>query len=129
MKVKLIGITVQDQDKALRFYTEVLGFVKKLDMPAGPYRWITVVSPEAPHEIEVALEPDANPAARAYQEAMHQQGIPLLTLTVDDLQKEFERLTKLGVVFTVPPTKTDWGASATLDDTCGNLVWLMQVAS
>ena len=119
---------VDDQDKALRFYTEVLGFVKKTDFPVGGgFRWITVVSPEGPDDVELTLEPNGNPASKTYQEALHKQGIPLTAFAVDDVQKEFERLKSLGVTFTVEPTKTGPATIAVFDDTCGNLIQIFQV--
>src|SRR5688572_4309613 len=100
MKIKLTSIMVDDQAKALRFYTDVLGFQKKQDFPVGEYRWITVVSPDGPTEVELALEPNANPAAKVFQEAMFAQGIPLAAFEVDDIQAEFARLSGHGVAFT-----------------------------
>src|SRR5215207_2539428 len=99
MKIRLTSIMVDDQDKALRFYTEVFGFVKKREIPAGEFRWLTVVSPEGPDDVELSLEPNANPAGRTFQEAMLRQGIPITAFQVDDLDAEFTRLTGLGVVF------------------------------
>ena len=127
MKVKLTSVMVDDQEKALRFYTEVLGFVRKTDFPVGGgYRWITVVSPEGPGDVELTLEPNANPASKTYQKALHEQGIPLTAFAVDDVQKEFKRLTKLGVKFTVEPTQTGPVTIAVFDDTCGNLIQIYQ---
>ena len=97
MKIKLTSIMVDNQDKALKFYTEIFGFVKKHDIPVGEYRWLTVVSPEGPDDLELSLEPNANPAGKAFQEAIFKQGIPIAAFEVDDLQKEFKRLTGLGV--------------------------------
>ncbi|REJ32692.1 MAG: glyoxalase [Bacillota bacterium] len=99
MRIKLTSLFVDDQDKALKFYTEVLGFLKKNDFPVGEARWITVVSPEEPDGVELALEPNDNPAARAYQKAIYDQGIPAAVFFVEDLQAEYDRLKKLGVVF------------------------------
>lgn len=127
MQIKLTSVFVADQDKALKFYTEILGFVKKADFPAGKYKWLTVVSPESPADIELALEPNENPAARTFQKALFEQGIPLTAFAVEDMQKEYERLTKLGVVFTMPPTKTAGPTIAVFNDTCGNLIQLFQV--
>ena len=127
MRIEITSVFVDDQDKALSFYTEVLGFVKKRDLPAGDYRWLTVVSAEAPEGVELLLEPNANPAAVQYQRAIFEQGIPALTLRVDDIQAEFERMTALGVRFAMPPTKTAGATLAMFDDTCGNLVQLFQV--
>ena len=126
MKIKLTSAMVDDQDKALKFYTEVLGFVLKMNIPAGEYRWITLASPEETEGVQLSLEPNAHPAVKVFQKAMMDSGIPLVAFHVDDLEKECARLVKLGVEFTAPPTKAEWGASATLNDTCGNLVILMQ---
>ncbi len=126
MKIKLSSVLVNNQEKALKFYTEVLGFVKKTDIPVGEFRWLTVVSPEEPEGAELVLEPNANPAAKTFQEAIHKQGIPLTAFMVDDMQKEHERLTKLGVKFTMDPTKTEGPTIAVFDDTCGNLIQIFQ---
>lgn len=127
MKIKLSSVMVNDQDKALRFYTEVLGFVKKTDIPVGPARWITVVSPEGPDDIELVLEPNGNPASQVYQKALYEQGIPLTAFAVDDVQKEFERLKGLGVTFTMEPTEVGpQTIVAVFDDTCGNLIQIFQ---
>ena len=127
MRIKLTSVMVDDQAKGLRFYTEVFGFVAKRDIPVGEYRWITVVSPEAP-DVELALEPNANPAAKAFQQAMFQQGIPLAAFEVTDLAAEFKRLTARGVVFTVEPTDAGPVRIAVFTDTCGNLIQLYQPA-
>src|ERR1700704_1089825 len=100
MRIKLTSIMVDDQDKALRFYTEVLGFRKKHEIPVGEYRWITVISPEGPADIELSLEPNANPAAKTFQQAMFSQGIPLAAFEVVDIEGDYARLKRLGVVFT-----------------------------
>ncbi len=121
MKIKLSKVYVYDQDKALKFYTEVLGFVKKKDVTAGGYRWLTVVSPEEPEGTELVLELNDNPAARAYQKAIFEQGIPLIAFAVDDVEKEYERMKNLGVVFTQKPTKMVVNL-AVFDDSCGNLI-------
>src|SRR5262247_717953 len=126
MRIKLTSIMVDDQAKALRFYTEVAGFEKKQDFPVGEYRWLTVVSPEGPDDLELSLEPNANPAGKAFQEAIFKQGIPIAAFQVDDLQKEFKRLTSLGVVFTQEPTQAGPVAIAVCSDTCGNLIQLYQ---
>ena len=126
MRIKLTSIIVDDQDKALRFYTEVFGFVKKVEIPVGEYRWLTVVSPEGPPDVELSLEPNANPAAKTFQEAMFRQGIPLTAFEVDDIAKEFRRLKGLGVVFTQDPTQAGPVTIAICADTCGNLVQLYQ---
>lgn len=130
MRIKLTSLFVDDQDKALKFYTEVLGFLKKNDFPVGEARWIRVVSPEEPDGVELALEPNDNPAARAYQKAIYDdQGIPAAVFFVEDLQAEYDRLKKLGVVFRTEPTRTEAGVYAVLDDTCGNLIQLFQVTA
>lgn len=126
MKIKLTSVMVGDQEKALRFYTEVLGFVKKTEFPVGDFKWLTVVSPEGPDDIELALEPNANPAARTFQKEMFEQGIPLAAFAVADIEKEYERMTKAGVVFRTKPTKTGPVTIAVFDDTCGNLIQLYQ---
>jgi predicted enzyme related to lactoylglutathione lyase len=127
LKIKLNSIFVDNQNKAFKFYTEVLGFVKKNDIPIGEFKWLTVVSPDGPDDIELVLEPNANPAAKTYQEAIFKQGIPCTAFAVDDIQKEYERLKELGVVFTMEPTKTGPVTLAVFDDTCGNLIQLYQV--
>ena len=126
MKIKLSSVIVNDQDKALQFYTDVLGFIKKNDFPAGEARWLTVVSPQGPDDIELLLEPNINPAAKTYQKALYQQGIPLTAFSVEDIQNEYERMKNLGVVFTMTPTKTGEVTIAVFDDTCGNLIQLYQ---
>ena len=126
MRIKLTSIMVDDQEKALRFYTDVLGFNKKHDIPVGEYRWITVVSPEGPDDLELALEPNANPAGKAFQEAMFTQGIPIAAFEVSDLAGEFSRLTGRGVAFTKKPTSAGPVMLAVFADTCGNLIQLHQ---
>jgi len=126
VRSKLHSIIVDDQDRALNFYTEVLGFEKKHDMPAGEYRWITVVSPEGPEGVEVSLEPNAHPASKAFQAALLADGIPLTAFEVDDVQAEFERLRGLGVVFTQDPTPAGPVTIAVFADTCGNLIQIYQ---
>ncbi len=126
MKIKLNSIFVDDQDKALKFYTEVLGFVKRTEFPVGEFKWLTVVSPEEPDGTELVLEPDDNPAARAFKKALFEQGIPLTAFEVEDIQKEYERLKKMGVVFSMEPTKTGPVTVAVFDDTCGNLIQIAQ---
>src|SRR5262245_554580 len=121
LKIKLTSIMVDDQAKALAFYTEALGFEKKQDFPVGEYRWITVVAPGR-EDLELALEPNGNPAAKAFQQAMFGQGIPLAAFEVDDLAGEFARLTKRGVAFTQPLTAMGPVQIAVLSDTCGNLI-------
>ena len=124
MQIKLTGIFVDDQDKALKFYTDVLGFVKKMDFSAGSYRWLTVVSPEEPEGVQLVLESNNghNPAAKTYQSEIFRHGIPAANFFVGDVQKEYERLKKHGVTFTKEPTKTTGSTIAVLDDTCGNLI-------
>ena len=126
MRIKLTSIMVDDQDKALRFYTEVLGFRKKHDIPVGEYRWITVTSPEGPDDLELALEPNANPAGKTFQEAMFSQGIPLTAFEVTDIASEFARLMQKGVAFTLQPTPAGAVTIAVFADTCGNLIQLYQ---
>jgi catechol 2,3-dioxygenase-like lactoylglutathione lyase family enzyme len=126
MKIFITCVFVDDQAKALKFYTEVLGFVKKTDMPAGEFRWLTVVSPEGPADVELLLEPSANPAARTYQKAIYEQGIPATMFKVTDVQKEYERMKMLGVKFQMPPTKMGPAISTVFDDTCGNLISIAQ---
>src|SRR5882724_8462824 len=126
MKIKLNSIMVDNQDKALKFYTEVLGFVKSKDIPVGEYRWITVVSPDGNPDVELALEPNAKPACKTFQEAMFKQGIPLTAFEVSDLDKEYRRLKSHGVVFSVEPTKAGPITIAVFADTCGNLIQIYQ---
>jgi catechol 2,3-dioxygenase-like lactoylglutathione lyase family enzyme len=126
MKFKVFSVFVDDQDKALNFYTGVLGFVKKSAIPVGQAKWLTVVSPEGPDDIELLLEPNGNPIARTYQEAMFKAGLPVTIFTVEDIQKEYERMKKLGVVFRSEPTKTGPVTVAVFEDTCGNLIQLAQ---
>lgn len=127
MKIKLTGIFVNDQEKALEFYTKILGFVKKLDFPLGEFKWLTVVSPEEPNGTQLLLSPNNNPSAKTYQESIFKQGIGAVVFFVDDIQKEYERLKSLGVVFTMPPTKVPASTIAVFYDTCGNLITLTQV--
>jgi len=126
MRIKLTSIMVDNQDKALTFYSKVLGFVKKHDIPVGEFRWITVVSPEGRDDLELALEPNANPAGRTFQEAIFKQGIPIAAFEVDDMEAEFRRLKGLGVVFTKEPTRAGPVTLAIFSDTCGNLIQLYQ---
>ena len=128
MRIKLTSVMVDDQEKALRFYTQVLGFKKKSDIPVGEYRWITVVSPEGPGDLELALEPNANPAGKMFQEAMFAQGIPLAAFEVTDIAQEFARLTAKGVAFTREPAEAGPVTIAVFADTCGNLIQLYQPA-
>jgi catechol 2,3-dioxygenase-like lactoylglutathione lyase family enzyme len=122
MRINLASVLVDDQDKALRFYTEVLGFKPKTDVPVGEHRWITVVSPEDPDGTELLLEPDAHPAAKPFKEALVADGIPFTSFAVDDVRAEFERLRGLGVRFTQEPTEMGPVTTAVFDDTCGNLI-------
>jgi catechol 2,3-dioxygenase-like lactoylglutathione lyase family enzyme len=124
MRINLASVLVDDQERALRFYTDVLGFVKKTEFPVGEHRWLTVVSPDAPDGVELALEPDEHPAARPFKEALVADGIPFTSFAVDDVQKEYERLTALGVRFTQEPTQMGEMTTAVLDDTCGNLIMI-----
>jgi len=126
MRIKLTSIMVDDQAKALKFYTGVFGFEKKHDIPVGEFRWLTVVSREGRDDLELSLEPNANPAGKAFQEAMFRQGIPICAFEVDDLQKEFDRLKTHGVTFTQKPTQAGPVKIAVCADTCGNLVQLYQ---
>jgi len=119
---------VADQDKALRFYTEVLGFRKNKEFPVGEYKWLTVVSPEVPGDVELSLEPNANPAARTFQEAMFAQSIPLAAFEVSGIQDEYARLKSHGVVFTMPPTSMGPVTIAVFSDTCGNLIQIYEPA-
>ncbi|HEX2074147.1 MAG TPA: VOC family protein [Geodermatophilus sp.] len=122
MRINLASVLVDDQEKALRFYTEVLGFIPKNDVPMGEHRWLTVVSPEDPDGVELVLEPDGHPAARPFKEALVADGIPFTSFAVEDVHAEYERLTGLGVTFTQPPTVMGPVTTAVLDDTCGNLI-------
>ena len=122
MKIKITGVFVDDQDKALRFYTDVLGFVKKTDVGAGGYRWLTVVSPEEPDGTELQLALNTDPAAKTFQQALFQQGKPAAMFYVDDVQREYERMKPLGAEFTMPPTKVTGSTIAMLKDTSGNLI-------
>ncbi|MHA2143426.1 MAG: VOC family protein [Candidatus Thorarchaeota archaeon] len=127
MKIKLTSVFVDDQDKALKFYTEVLGFIKKQDFPVGQFKWLTVVSPEEPDGVELLLEPSDNPATKAFKKALIEQGIPATTFFVDDIQGEYDRMRELGVMFTLEPTEAGSVTIAVFDDTCGNLIQLTQV--
>lgn len=122
MRINLTSVFVDDQEEALRFYTEVLGFVKKHDVPTGEYRWLTVVSPEDPEGTELLLEPSGHPAAKPFKDALVADGIPFTAFAVDDVHAEFERLRGLGVRFTQEPTEMGPVTTAVLDDTCGNLI-------
>ncbi|HKA00746.1 MAG TPA: VOC family protein [Candidatus Solibacter sp.] len=128
MRIKLTSIMVDDQSKALKFYTEVLGFQKKHEIPMGEYRWLTVVSPEGPGDVELSIEPNANPAAKTFQQAMFSQGIPLAAFECADIAADYARLKALGIVFTREPAKMGPVTIAVLSDTCGNLIQLYQPA-
>lgn len=127
LKIKLNSVFVNDQDKALKFYTEVLGFIKKHDVPVGEYKWLTVVSPDEPDGTELLLEPNVNPAAKIYQQEIFKQGIPCTSFSVDDVHAEYESLKILGVKFAMEPTHMGTVTIAILDDTCGNLIQIAQV--
>ena len=122
MKIKLMSVYVDDQDKALKFYTEVLGFVTKMDYTGGSYRWLTVVSPEEPEGTQLQLALNDNPAAKAYQQAKFAQGIPAANFFVGDVREEYARMKQQSATFTKEPTKTTGSTIAVLDDTCGNLI-------
>jgi predicted enzyme related to lactoylglutathione lyase len=128
MKIKLTSIYVDDQDKALRFYTEVLGFAKKADFSNGPYRWLTVASPEEPDGTELQLALNNNPAAKAYQQAIFQQGLPAAMFSTDDVKGDYQRIAARGAAFTMPPTDVTASTIAMVNDTCGNLIQLTQLA-
>jgi predicted enzyme related to lactoylglutathione lyase len=122
MKLKVMNVFVDDQEKALKFYTDVLGFAKKMDFSNGPYRWLTVVSPEEPDGMQLQLALNDNPAAKTYQQAIFEQRTPAANFFVADTEAEYARLKNLGVTFTTEPTKTVGSSIAVLDDTCGNLI-------
>jgi catechol 2,3-dioxygenase-like lactoylglutathione lyase family enzyme len=126
VKITLTSVLVDDQEKALRFYTEKLGFVKKTEVPLGEHRWLTVVGPGDPDGVELVLEPDAHPAAGPFKKALVEDGIPFTSFGVDDVQAEYERLKNAGVTFTQPPVSMGEVTMAVLDDTCGNLIALAQ---
>ena len=128
MRIKVTSVYVDAQEKALRFYTEVLGFVKKTDFSNGPYRWLTVTSPEDPDGIELQLALNDNPAAKAYQQAMFQQGQPAIMFFTDDVKSDYEQIKARGAEFTMPPTQVTGSTIAKLKDTCGNLIQISQVA-
>ena len=126
MKIKLTSVYVDDQEKALRFYTEVLGFIKKADFSNGPFRWLTVGSPEQPDGTELQLALNNNPAAKAYQQALFQQSQPAAMFFTDDIKGDYERIKSFGGEFTMPPTDVTASTIATLKDTCGNLLQLTE---
>jgi predicted enzyme related to lactoylglutathione lyase len=128
MKIKITSLYVDDQEKALRFYTDVLGFAKKADFSNGPYRWLTLASPEDLNGTELQLALNNNPAAKTYQEAMFQQGQPAAMFFTDDVNADYERIKALGAEFTMPPTSVPGSTIAKLNDTCGNLIQLTQLA-
>ena len=128
MKIKLTTVYVNDQERALRFYTEALGFTKKADFSQGPFRWLTVASPEEPDGTQLQLALNDNPAAKAYQQAMFQQGQPAAMFFSDDVKAEYERIKARGAEFTVPPTEVTGSTIAKLNDTCGNLIQITQLA-
>jgi predicted enzyme related to lactoylglutathione lyase len=127
MKIKLTSVYVDDQEKAVRFYTEVLGFVKKADVSQGPFRWLTVASPEDPDGAELQLALNDNPAAKAYQQAILKQGQPAAMFFTDDVQADYERMKARGAEFTMPPTDVTGSKIAQLNDTCGNLIQVTQL--
>jgi catechol 2,3-dioxygenase-like lactoylglutathione lyase family enzyme len=126
VKIHLTSVLVDDQEKALRFYTETLGFLKKTDVPVGEHRWLTVVSPDDPDGTELLLEPDGHPAAKPFKQALVDDGIPFTSFAVDDVNAEYDRLVERGVRFTQQPLAMPTVTTAVLDDTCGNLI---QIAS
>ena len=126
MKIVVTSVLVDDQEKALRFYTDVLGFIKKNDIPMGQFRWLTVVSPGDANGVELVLEPDQHPAAKPFKRALVEDGIPFTSFGVEDVQAEYDRLLKAGVHFTQPPVAMGPVTTAVLDDTCGNLIQIAQ---
>ena len=128
MRIHLSSVIVEDQERALRFYTEVLGFQLKVDLPAGEFRWLTVVSPEDPDGTQLLLEPNAHPAAATYQRALYRSGIPLTSFAVDDIEREVRRLKARGVAFQSEPADVGGAVVAVFDDTCGNLIQIVQVS-
>ena len=128
MKIKLTSVYVDDQDKALRFYTEVLGFNKKTDFSQGPFRWLTVTSPDEPQGTELQLALNNNPAAKAYQQALFQQGQPAVMFFTDDIKGDYTRIKARGAEFAMPPTEVTGSTIAQLNDTCGNLIQITQLA-
>jgi predicted enzyme related to lactoylglutathione lyase len=128
MKIKLTSMYVDDQEQALRFYTDVLGFVKKADVSQGPFRWLTVASPEEPDGTELQLALNDNPAAKTYQQALFQQGQPAAMFYTNDVQADYERIKARGAEFTMPPTQVTGSTIAMVNDTCGNLIQLVQLS-
>ena len=127
MKIKVTSVFVDDQEKALRFYTDILGFVKKTDFSQGPYRWLTVASPEEPNGTELQLSLNDNPAARTYQQAIFQQSQPAAMFFTDNLQADYERMKASGAEFTMPPTDVTASKIAMVNDTCGNLIQVTEL--
>ncbi len=127
MKIVVTSVLVDDQDKALRFYTDVLGFIKKFDVPLGAHRWLTVVSPDDPEGVELLLEPDEHPAARPFKQALVEDGIPFTSFGVQDVNAEYKRLVGAGVRFTQPPVVMGPVTTAVFDDTCGNLIQMQMI--
>lgn len=127
MKIRVTSVMVDNQEKALKFYTEVLGFVKKTEIPLGEHKWLTVVSKEEQDGVELLLEPMGFEPAKVFQKALFEAGIPLTAFNVDNIDKEYERLLKLGVAFSMPPTQMGTAKLAVLNDTCGNNIQLVQV--
>ena len=128
MKIKLTSVFVDDQEKALHFYTDVLGFAKKADFSNGPFRWLTVASPDEPNGTELQLALNNNPAAKAYQQATFQQGQPAVMFFTDDVKGDYERIKARGAEFTMPPKEVTGSTIAQLNDTCGNLIQITQLA-
>ena len=126
MRINITSVFVHNQDEALRFYTDMLGFAKKTEVPVGEYRWLTVVSPENPDGCELLLEPDGHPAVKPFKEALVTDGIPATQFAVDDVRAEYERLRGMGVRFTQEPLEMGPVVTAVLDDTCGNLIQIIQ---
>jgi len=126
MRIVVTSVLVDDQDKALHFYTNVLGFVKKTEIPMGAARWLTIVSRDEPDGVELLLEPDAHPAARPFKRALVEDGIPFTSFGVEDVNREYQRLVAAGVRFTQPPVEMGPVATAVFDDTCGNLIQIAQ---
>lgn len=126
LKIYITSVPVDDQDKALNFYTKILGFIKKNEVPLGEYKWLTVVSPDEQSGVELLLEPMAFEPAKLYQQSLRKAGIPWTSFAVDDVEREFERLKELGVEFSIPPKEAGTVKIAVLDDTCGNYIQLMQ---
>jgi catechol 2,3-dioxygenase-like lactoylglutathione lyase family enzyme len=129
VRIVVTSVLVDDQDKALRFYTDVLGFVKKTEVPLGAHRWLTVVSPDEPDGVELVLEPDEHPAAKPFKQALLEDGIPFTSFDVKDVNAEYERLISAGVHFTQPPVEMGPVITAVFDDTCGNLIQMAQMKS